>query len=153
MKKIDLGQAIGILANLGVIAGILFLAIEIQQNNDLLSAQARATRTQVRLDAYELSVASPDLSRAEVKQQGGEVLTGYERASLMSADRAVLTRWQYVYGEWQAGLIEDADVPTDDWSRVFSNDQILQQVWRAESRASFRPDFVQWMEEIVVVRE
>jgi len=32
MKKIDLGQTIQTLANLGVIAGIVFLAMELQQN-------------------------------------------------------------------------------------------------------------------------
>jgi len=32
LKKIDLGQTITILANVGVIAGIIFLGIEIQQN-------------------------------------------------------------------------------------------------------------------------
>ena len=32
MKKIDLGQTLQILANIGVIAGIVFLAVEIRQN-------------------------------------------------------------------------------------------------------------------------
>ena len=32
MKKIDLGQSITILANLGVIAGIVFLGYEMRQN-------------------------------------------------------------------------------------------------------------------------
>lgn len=40
MKKIDLGQAVGILANIGVIAGIIFLVFELQQNNKLLRAEA-----------------------------------------------------------------------------------------------------------------
>ena len=44
MKKIDLGQAIGILANVGVIAGIVFLAVELRQNNELLATQITATR-------------------------------------------------------------------------------------------------------------
>ena len=35
MKKIDLGQAVSILANVGVLAGILFLAVELRQNNEL----------------------------------------------------------------------------------------------------------------------
>ena len=38
MKKPDLGQTITIFANLGVIAGIVFLGIELQQNNELLTA-------------------------------------------------------------------------------------------------------------------
>ena len=42
MKKMDLGQTLQILANFGVIAGIVFLAIEIRQNTDsqrMLAAQ------------------------------------------------------------------------------------------------------------------
>lgn len=38
MKKIDLGQAIGILANVGVIAGIVSLGMELRQNNELVVA-------------------------------------------------------------------------------------------------------------------
>ena len=44
MKKIDLGQTIGILANVGVIAGIVFLAVELRQNNELLATQITATQ-------------------------------------------------------------------------------------------------------------
>ncbi len=33
MKKLDLGQTITILANVGVIAGIVFLGYELRQNN------------------------------------------------------------------------------------------------------------------------
>jgi hypothetical protein len=36
MKKIDLGQTITILANIGVIAGIVFLALEVRQNQQTL---------------------------------------------------------------------------------------------------------------------
>ena len=41
MKKLDLGQTITILANIGVIAGIVFLGLEIRQNNELMAAEAR----------------------------------------------------------------------------------------------------------------
>ena len=40
MTKIDLGRTISILANIGVIAGIVFLGLELQQNN-VLSAGVR----------------------------------------------------------------------------------------------------------------
>ena len=40
MKKIDLGQALGVLANLGVIAGIVFLGIEISQNTTSIEVGA-----------------------------------------------------------------------------------------------------------------
>ena len=41
MKKIELGQLIQIVANLGVIAGIVFLAVELRQNNRLYSRTLR----------------------------------------------------------------------------------------------------------------
>ena len=40
MKKLDVGQAVTLLANIGVIAGIVFLAIEIQQNTGEIRSQA-----------------------------------------------------------------------------------------------------------------
>ena len=40
MKKIDLGQTITIFANLGVIGGLIFLAVEIRQNSDIARASA-----------------------------------------------------------------------------------------------------------------
>jgi hypothetical protein len=41
MKKIDLGQTPSIIANVGVITGIMYLGLELQQNSELLGAQAR----------------------------------------------------------------------------------------------------------------
>jgi len=51
MKKIDLGQAITILANIGVIAGIVFLGIELRQNS--AAAELQAAQSYVNL-SYEL---------------------------------------------------------------------------------------------------
>jgi hypothetical protein len=45
MKKMELGQTITILANLSVIAGIVFLAYEIRQNSESLRAQTRTDIT------------------------------------------------------------------------------------------------------------
>lgn len=39
MKKIDIGQTLQILANVGVIAGIVFLAAELSRNTDAMRAQ------------------------------------------------------------------------------------------------------------------
>lgn len=151
MKKIDLGQTITIVANLGVIAGIILLAFELQQNNDLLEAQARASRAQVRIDAYDIGASNSDLVRTGIKEQNGETLTEYDRAILQSAARAMLTRWQYAYGEWQAGLLGDDDVPVEDWKRAFNGGLSAQQVW--QEQGSFQGDFVRWMNENVVSSE
>lgn len=50
MKKIDVGQAISLLANIGVIAGIVFLGLELRQNNLLLNAQTRGDTLRAVID-------------------------------------------------------------------------------------------------------
>lgn len=82
MKKIGLGQIFRILANLGVIAGIVFLGVELQQNNALLGAQARATRAQVRMDGTDLALSSPELMRAFAREQSGESLSELDQMYL-----------------------------------------------------------------------
>ena len=62
MKKIDLAQAVTILANVGVIAGIVFLGIELQQNNALLTADARRNRAAHVEDNFALLATDPELA-------------------------------------------------------------------------------------------
>jgi hypothetical protein len=51
MKKISPTQLVTFVANIGVIAGILLLAFELRQNNDLMEAEARQSRTAMAVDA------------------------------------------------------------------------------------------------------
>ena len=54
MKKIDLGQIITILANVGVVIGLVFLTLEIRQNNAQMRAQG----------AYSIDQSVETLNRA-----------------------------------------------------------------------------------------
>jgi hypothetical protein len=71
MKKIDLGQMIGILANLGVTAGIVFLAFEIQQSNELLEAQARSDQLVARSASTVLLLDVIDIAPIEYRSNLG----------------------------------------------------------------------------------
>ena len=41
MRKFDLGQAIQVVANVGVLAGIVFLAVEVRQNQSTMDEDAQ----------------------------------------------------------------------------------------------------------------
>jgi len=75
MKKIDLGQAITIFANLAVLAGIIFLALEFRQNQVLASAQ-----NDLAYVATRNAVLANVTSHAEIWRKGnaGEPLTEAE---------------------------------------------------------------------------
>ena len=51
LKKLDLSQGITILANLGVIAGIVFLALELRQNNALMGHRSESFSNPHKLDS------------------------------------------------------------------------------------------------------
>ena len=99
MKKIDLGQALSILANLGVIAGIVFLAIEVGQNQAALEEQNTLTRISGRDAALEYFSShrktlldNPDLLQMRLKARRGETLTALEQEQffLLCQDYAFL---------------------------------------------------------------
>lgn len=61
MKQIDIGQTISILASIGVIAGIVFLGLELNQNNRLLVADAVSTSLEARIALQDLALNNPYL--------------------------------------------------------------------------------------------
>ena len=68
IKKIDVGQTIQVLANIGVIAGIAFLAVEIRnQTSSIQSASVQAV-TNASTEALSGLASDADLSR--IKRQG-----------------------------------------------------------------------------------
>jgi hypothetical protein len=150
MKKIDIGQLVQTLANVGVIASIVFLAIQVQQNSNVQRAQARALRAQIRIDGSMARATNPELLAALMKQRRGEPRTEIEEMLLEVDARVALIGWQYIYGEFREGLIEDVDVPIEDWRRAFSRNPSFARIWQQDSRVSFRPDFAAWMNENVV---
>lgn len=97
MKKIDLGQTVSIVANLGVIVGIAFLAIELNQNNALLSAEARATELAQLTQSWGFVAENDKISELLIKDRNGEVLTESEELRLNAHwMRNLLTiQWQY----------------------------------------------------------
>ena len=156
MRKLDLGQTITIIANVGVIAGIMFLVLELQQNNELLTNQARATRVALRQADTTLVLENPELAAALLKHRKQEPLTDYEDLLLEQYLNFVLVNFQSVYREMSEGLIEQQTIPLESWRNNFRRDEggiihvDMIDYWRNYGRTEFDPDFVQWMEENVV---
>ena len=92
---INIGASIDILANIGVIAGIVFLALELRQNNRLLTAQARYSLRQYRSDVAD-TIMAPHVLEATHKYAGGENVTPAERSAALMAALKTIELW-----EWQ----------------------------------------------------
>ncbi len=150
MKKIDLGQTITILANVGVIAGIIFLGYELQQNNELLTAQARVARHDLRsTDSTRVFFENPDMAKLFVKIEKNEPLSDDETYIAERFSEQTLLNWQFIYVEFQRGLLEEEDIQVAGWRAYFYGFTPLPVFWEQHKNIDYRPDFVRWFDETI----
>ncbi len=69
-------------ANIGVVAGLVFLGVEIDQNTRATIAAASEEVTNQSLDYFALGMDNQVIARALYKQSSGEELDGFEQDQL-----------------------------------------------------------------------
>ncbi len=144
MKKIDLGQTITILANIGVIGGILLLAYELRQNNNLMVAEAQFNRLSINVDQYTSRVEDAGLNELLLRAMEKEPLSPAEQARVEQfVMRALLVR------EWSFKVLPATEIPIERW---LENTRALEEHRTVFERdkANLDPDFVRFMEENIV---
>lgn len=110
MKKIDLGQTIAIVANLGVIAGIVFLGLELRQNNQLLRADAIMTSIDTRVSRQDIVLSNPSLPDWIAKNRRGEPLSDSEKQVHVSLHSRQLLGWERDYRLFREGIMNEEDL-------------------------------------------
>ncbi len=152
MKKIDLGQTITILANLGVIAGIVFLGIELQQNNELMAADARFNRLSISTESYTLQATGPEIAAILVKDRNGLALTEVEDLRI----QAYWTR-NFRHLEWTHSELPDVQTWVNGQRRNYVTYGSYRRAWEGGSggppsagQDGVNPRFREFMEANVV---
>lgn len=150
MKKIDLGQIIGILANLGVLVGIAFLANEMRQNTAAIREEALEARSNADLSRELAMATDTNLQALYIKSlynpQEMTLEEVWGNASLLGFRMELLKR---AYLSYQDGVIEK-----DDWEDrahsvpVYLGNEFGRAFWKA-SRDDYSnlPDFVDAVDE------
>jgi len=145
----DLSQAVRIIADACVIAGIIFLAMEVRQNNRLLEAQARYSLRQYRSDITD-TIMSPHVLEAVHKYAAGGDVTPEERtAALMTALKGI-ELWEWQHGEYRAGMLPRERLPLEAWRAWFNGQGLspvpFREVWELR-KGTMNPEFVRFFEE------
>ena len=138
-------------ANFGVIAGILFLAIELNQNNELLEAEAREARYEFRSrDSNRIFLENPRLVELMVKVNNRGLLTQEEQYTIERFYSQILLNFQLIFIEYTEGHISESELGIASMKDYFSNQVGMEQYWLENGSAAFQPNFVQWMQENIV---
>jgi hypothetical protein len=151
LKKLDYGQTLNTLANVGVIAGIVFLAFELSQNNDFLELEANTTRVESTLAAWDHLSSDPSLVALMIKDRSDEALTEGEEMRLSAFWMGYLVRREWLYKNFP-----ESDQKGESFLRAYAAYGSLLSTWNGNSNGSvtagkdnFSPEFVKYTDEIL----
>jgi hypothetical protein len=153
MDSDHLNKWLTLAANVGVIAGIVFLALELRQNNELLEAETRAAAN-IRLTATPAMISTDiDLADVLVRAKNGEALSESEELRVIAFNVMRLRGQEAFFGEYQKGTVEL--IPIDDWRRRFHSELFgapaQSETW-SKTKSYFGDDFVQFIENEIIDR-
>lgn len=156
MKRLDLGQTITILANLGVIAGIVFLAIEVQQNTESLNesrnlamAQAQQERASQLDESFRSLANSEFLPEIFVKYrtQGRDALTAEELQRFIWQSCSGITRMDTIHAWYERGYIDEEEYEESIRRLVVQFAPRWRDIGIAPTRPAFRREVERILEE------
>ena len=144
MKKIDLGQTLSLIANVGVIAGILLLVYELNQNRAMMEAQVRQQISQGVVDGHLTVATNPDLS--EIVVDFSERCTTMDRCDAEEFrfnqwSSATFRTWENAHYQYRLGLYDETEFTAqkESWRGNLTRPGIANR-WRLVRR-SYSPEF------------
>jgi len=132
-----------LVTNLGVLAGIIFLAIELRQNNELMSAQDRFNRLTIGTSGSTALIQRSDLADIFVKARNSE-LNEVESLVYEQYVERVFKNWEWTYYE-----IPRAEIPVRRWQVFFELNPAVIAIWQRRND-QYRKEFVQFVIDSIV---
>ena len=151
MKKIDLGQTISILANFGVVAGIVFLGIELRQTTASVEGATYQALSDGSSNQYIGVVHNSDFAETIVRVYEGDAVADFsvaENSQLIFYYNALIQRLENSYFQLQTGLVDDRILRSYGWGDGILETQHFSQYWTfmGATRIS-SPEFRQFFEQ------
>ena len=147
MKKLDVIQTIGAIANFGVIAGIVFLGLELRQTQVLARAQMRNDVVQQRIDIAQFDLAGPSMDLI-FKFNSGAQIGPDDEFRLAVYSEMWLAHFENLYYQYSQGLYgDDGQIgdPAGYMGRIFTFPPIRE--FFCTWREGYSQNFVRYVEQ------
>ena len=145
-----LNRWLTLFANLGVLAGTLLLAYEINENRNLQAAQTRLAITDINRDMVLRFSENPTAVNALLKIESGESLSSEEDLVLRFQAVAAFRHWENVYFQYQNGLFHENEFKaiSSTWRKNLLSPR-LEGRWESKA-ATFSTEFEQFIDQLIV---
>jgi hypothetical protein len=146
-----LNQWLTLVANLSVVAGIVFLAAEMRQNTAAIQAQTRDSITEKQMEYYGWVATSPDLADvfARGNRLGARELEGGEFMMYTYVVQGILREYENSFYQYTQGLFtaEEFQARLERWA-VGMSERGWRDIW-SSARLGFSPSFRAEIDRIV----
>jgi predicted glycosyltransferase involved in capsule biosynthesis len=149
MKKFELGQVINTLANLGVIAGIAFLAVELRQNSDAVQSQTRSQISIAYAELLQTQRQDERLLEAGIKRSRGEPLEPIDLAKIRLNVFAHLRLGENTFFQLREGNYSEDEFDGErNWWKNYLSQPVNREIWES-AKFDFSPAFRQELDALV----
>ena len=125
MKKLDLGQAIGILANIGVLVGIVFVGYELRQSNRIAVGTTAYELSRNWITVNDMILTNPDVLDlvVDLKDENFQPESDRRAEQANTYARRLLANWTAIEEAYDNGLVSRRlyDVARAEVSRIVTN--------------------------------
>jgi hypothetical protein len=149
MKKIDIGQTIQILANIGVIAGIVFLAVEVQQANNAVQSSTLQAIGELSYGSARAIVENTELRQALQAARRGEDLTDDQEYMLFASYNGLMRIQQIRYQQLRLGVLSEDTIFEVGGTGPGYRNPYFQKYW-TENSSQFSDEFRTFIEQCVM---
>ena len=138
-----------LIANFGVLTGIIFLGWEIQQNSELMRIQISQSRAESSMTSLALEFNSEYIPQIRVKVEAGEALTPVEDMRYSQWFRAANRIQDNILYQYNSGmLLENTPGSVRGFiEAVVASTRQSRQTW-SEMKETFTEDYVQLVDEV-----
>jgi hypothetical protein len=153
MNMDNINKWLTLAANLGVLAGIVFLAIEVQQNNNMMRAQTRDAMTDKLMNWYASIDSNQYTASTFIKGNSGQELDENSGEGLAYSFMVLgnLHMWENELYQYQMGLFDEEEFVSRKalWKYILKINPGYTSVWQSGFAGQYSQDFKEIIEEFI----
>ena len=150
MRTKKLNSWLTLAANLAVLAGIIFLAIEISQNTDMMRTQINQSRAELAMNEAESMYNSDYIPALMTKIRRGDEISAEERERHSHFLRALNRNWDNQLRQHREGFLDD-NIPRSVRNGVIAEIatiELARQQWE-QTKEIYSDEYIAFVDEIL----